>query len=340
MVIASACGSFGGDDALVAALEGGGGTDGPTPTDSAPLDAPSPNDGGAEAGFRWTVLATGFTDLAGVAATETSVYFTERTRGIVHEMAIGGGTVSEVQNTMGSPASIVVTSSDVFWGEFGGNKLSRRGLTGGAVTTVTRTSGKAPLAMATASDRIVVVALDSSSNGEIQQYQFDFASGPSVGNLTNPFDVAVQAEAIFWTESSLGRIFMGTVGTTNASPIVQNESDCQSIAADALGIYWTRPSLDVGPSAGLVRMSSPSGANVRSLATGQRVPMSLASDPTGVYWLTLDGTLRRSTRSEPIETLAGGFNAAFKDFHIQAIALTSKYVVWITNDGQVLRLAK
>lgn len=92
----------------------------------------------------------------------------------------------------------------------------------------------------------------------------------------------------------------------------------------------------------LVLVQRAHGSGGRSLAAGQKTPISLAADTSGVYWMNAgDGTIRRSTRDElPIYTVASGFNAAFTDLHVRAIALTSRYVVWITADEKVLRADK
>lgn len=118
---------------------------------------------------------------------------------------------------------------------------------------------------------------------------------------------------------------------------VVGESGCESIAADAQGVYWTRPH------DGLVRMMVPPQTSVRSIAVNQVAPMSIASDGSGVYWLTGDGKLQRSTRQVaevPPQTLAKGFTVAENGTRVRAIALSSKYVVWVTADGHVLRTEK
>jgi hypothetical protein len=152
----------------------------------------------------------------------------------------------------------------------------------------------------------------------------------------NPFDVAVQGSNVYWTESSGSRIGTVAIGQSNGTTLADGEADCQSIAADASGVYWARPD------GGLVRAMRTDAAGATDLATGETHPFSLAADDSGVYWLTTDGKLRRKRVDQelPPVVLAAGFAATFTTGYVHAIALTSRYVVWLTSDGRVLRIGK
>ena len=285
----------------------------------------------------FTELATGFTDLAGVTATETDVYFTELGPGNVSSVPLAGGSVGAIATATGTPGPIVIAGGFLFWADTGAGKLVRRALTGGPITTATPTPGKSPRAIAATADRLVVAAVGGASVGEIQQYDFAFSPGPSVAGVANPFDVALAGASIYWTESSGSRIGMGTIGGATNQELTLGEPGCESIAANAAGVYWTRPD------DGLVRMiSTMTGAGATTLAAMELAPMSVTVDDTDVYWLTGDGLLRRKTLGQelPPATLAKGFSSTFIDKRVRAIALTSQYVVWITTDGRVLRTTK
>lgn len=282
----------------------------------------------------FTVLVSGLTELSGIAATETDVYFTERNLGNVSSVPIGGGVPSTIAAGAGSPGPIVVAGGFLFWGDTGAAKLIRRTLSDGTLVTATPTPGKNPRAIAATADRLVVAAIGGASVGEIQQYAFDFNPGTSVAGVANPFDVAVAGASIYWTESSGARIGMGTIGGVANQDLALGEMGCESIAANAAGVYWTRPD------DGLVRMiSTMTGAGATTLAAKELAPMSVTVDDMDVYWLTGDGLLRRKTLGQelPPATLAKGFSSTFIDKRVRAIALTSQYVVWITTDGRVLR---
>lgn len=303
----------------------------PTPTDGAAETSTTEAGDGGALPADITVLAEGFVDLAGVVATETAVYFVERAPGIVHAVPLTGGTATNVATNAGTPSSIAVTGADLFWGDRGQGTLSRSPLAGGTAATATPSPGRAPAAIVATVDRIVVVALGNGDVGEIQQYGLDFSAGPAIGPQNNPYDVAVRGSDFFWTEGQTGTIWTATLGASLATQAATLESDCQSIAADASGLYWSRPS------EGMVRAKLGTSVTI-TLATAQKSPSSLAADASGVYWLTSDGKLRRSTRNElPLRTVAQGFSGGFSDPRIQALALTNDYVVWVTPDGKVLR---
>jgi hypothetical protein len=96
MAIALACSNSSGDASPTGADAAAAHGQEPPTNDGSSSDAPGPKDGG-DAGSTWTVLATAFRDLAGLAVTETTVYFTERARGIVHSMPIAGGLAADVR---------------------------------------------------------------------------------------------------------------------------------------------------------------------------------------------------------------------------------------------------
>ena len=279
-------------------------------------------------------LARGLVDLSGVAVTETTVFVAERTPGRVRSTPIGGGSIADVSTNAGAPTGLAVTTTDLFWCNFGGKELLRRPLAGGPIAS--HTTSTSPFQIAIAADRLVTATLDGLLGaGEIQQYTFDLNAGPSVGIATgNPYDVAALGTDFYWTESATGRIARGQTGlNTNKDLVASGESDCQSIAVDGAGVYWARPSN------GLIRMALT--GNASDLATNEVAPHSLAADGQALYWLTGDGQVRRSTHMDhKISTLATGYMTAFSDGRAQALAVTSKYVVWLTTDGRVMRVAK
>jgi hypothetical protein len=325
----ASCGSF----AAAEAPSGEGGADGPGASADGASEAAS-DDGGA--GSPIMVLAQGFADLAGITATESMVYFTERTAGNVRVVPLEGGAATSLKVTGGAPSGIVVAADQLFWVEYGQDRISRMPLLGGASTSFSPTPGKRSFNIAAAVDRVVTVAVGVDDIGEIQQYDFGFGIGPSVGGQQNPFDVAVAGNDVFWTESNAARVRRGHLGDASSTEIASGETDCESIAADALGVYWTRPL------PGLLR-TIPSGSSVaETIATGETGARSLATDGAALYWITDDGQIRKLGHGPrpSVETLASGFMAIADSSRLQTLALTSRYVVWLTADGRVLRHAK
>jgi hypothetical protein len=232
---------------------------------------------------------------------------------------------------------IAANGDNVFWADTILGELSSRPGAGGATPITVSTPTTHHVALAAAVDGIVLLSAGPPGlMGGLQQWAVSLAtSQPAIG-LSNPHDVTVAGTAIYWTESA--QVSKGAIGASTSSVVASGETGCESIAANAAGAYWTRPN------EGLVRSSVPVGGTVgaSSLAEKEVLPSSIAADDTDVYWLTGDGRLRRKTIGQelPPATLAKGFASAFAGTHVKAIALTSMYVVWITTDGRVLRVAK
>ena len=333
-----ACSAFSSDDS------GGGGGAEAGPDAPVIVDARAPDAG--ETGVSdaapnaWTVLATGFQDLQGIAATETDVFFVERARGIVHAVPIDGGSGQILPLSVGrSPSCIIAVQDGVVVGDYGKNELTYLPFPATGLAQTFPTSA-GPIALTAASPSQFLVVLRGTGNvGDIQAFNTPLVPGTVLRTgAANPYDVATNPMGVFWSESAGSAIWSGVIDNADASaPFAGGEDDCESVAADDQGVYWTRVQ------GGYVRAKATNVNGVVSVATNEAGPFSIASDGSGVYWLTTDGKLRRWTRSTEVQpaTIASGFAAAIgADRQVQAIALTTQYVVWLTTDGSVLRLKK
>ncbi len=307
------------------------------------VDAPAlPTDGAvAEAGSAAFTLGSGLGELGGVSATETHVYFTVRKApGIgapgVKRVPIGGGPVETiVSGGSGSTLGPVVALEPwLTWVDPGVGGLYRKRLAGGS--TSSRLLQNPPLvALAAVTDLVAVASAGGGAGGSVQTYDGALASAGTITGPSDPFDIAFGGISVWWTAPSAQQVGRGALVGPQAAPF-DGETDCQFIAADANGAYWTRPS------AGLVRAFVGQTGTLLTLAAMENAPSSLAVDDSGLYWLTGDGKLRRKRLDQelPPATLDQGFPSAFAGTHIRAIALTSSYVVWLTTDGSVLRMIK
>lgn len=302
-------------------------------------DALAPTDDAAEGGpsLEGVVLASGFVRLSGVAASESTVYFIDRAGGTTHAVPIAGGTVVKRLQGM-SPSSLAVgEDATIYWADSGQGMIGK--ISPGGQTSQLLVPGLRPVALALGVSPVVpalrMIVASKGATGTVKHFDGALADlGGTTATLVTPFDVAVVDGDVYWTDSSAGTIFKAAVmDSASGTALATSQPDCQSIAADVRGVYWARPG------AGLVQMRSP-GGNITPIGQNQAGPHSLAADDRGVYWMTRDGKIRRSARNEtPLAVVAQGFNGDFgADSYTQAIALTSKYVVWITSDGKVLRL--
>jgi hypothetical protein len=333
-----ACSSFDGDDDVATASDGGndGGLDALVAPADGSLDALTASDSTAPVPV---VLAGGFNNLQGIAATDSTVYVVSNSDGKVYSGPLAGGAFGEFASSGDAPSAIVVLEPDVIWSALSARMLHRKAIAGGGIATLTLPNNLSPGALAVAGPNLLAVAayVESTNQGDVLQFTRDFVLVATTGKgpFLTPFDVAVSGNVLWWTESGAQKIWSAGAGDAGANAILSSENDCQSIAADALGVYWARQVDSV------VRAALSSPTRTVDLATGEKLPFSLAADGLFVYWLTADGKLRRAERTGAMAvTLAEGFASPSSALRVQAIALTGKYIVWITSDGKVLRLEK
>lgn len=341
----AACSSFTGEAASAeAGLEGG--IEAASSPDAA--EVPKGADPDASPRTQARELASGFTDLTSVVASETTAYFVARAQGVIGQVALdGNGAVAQLYKAspLDSPSNTSLLGGSLYWVDRGNSLFGQLSIVAGGPDVRSVANGVKPVAIAagkgTGGVRMVIAGHSGSGegNGRLQQYKADSTLLLEIdGTYNGLFDVAVTGTHVWWTESGAGAVWEGTLDAQAASSPVSGETGCESIAADAQGVYWTRRS------DGLVRMLPPEAPPVAiTLAKSQMAPFSVTSDASGVYWLTSDGKLQRSNRQSsevPPQTIAKGFSTSFPDMHIRGIALTSKFIVWITSDGKILRADK
>jgi len=339
LVVPAACGSF--DASADPDADGGGASVDGGATEGAPIsdgsvpDAARPAEGSAPGQVK--VLASGYSQLRGIVATETDVYFIDQTTGGVHRVAIDG-TSMPVDLVMGrGPSSLALADGQLFWTNLPTMSVESVAITGGAVVTSPPSAADHLASMIAASGALVFALVpgenDGGANGEIRQYASATLSPISgtISPLVNPFALAASGTSIYWTEGGPSSAVASAIAGSSMRKLLFTEDDAELIAADGAGIYWTVPSM------GLVRASI-GGAPAITIASGEDHPAGLASDGTYVYWQTSNNQLRRTGH------IAGGTSSSFAEgfvalteMHTSSIAVTSTYVVWLTGDGQVLR---
>jgi sugar lactone lactonase YvrE len=329
---ALACGSFSGDvHDNVDPLDGG--ADGTAPSEAG-TDGTSPPVDGAPA-TSTVVLAKGYMSLSAIVATDATVYFVDQATGAVHSTSIDGGTVTTLSPGGGAPTSLALVGNELFWNDGGMQKLNRMSTAGGTVTSISYVAGKIPKVVAGGPPGLVVLTENGNALGDVQQYDLTYVPKSSVASRPNPYSVAIQGSDIYWTESAGQTVAKGHFGDATRTVVSSSaeDSDAESIAADAKGVYWACPGQKS------VRASL-GGAPAKTLATGEDTPTSVAADGTSVYWISAPGKVRRFRAvDQPIVTVAEGFVSLAK-LNFRALAVTSKYVVWLTDDGNVLRAEK
>jgi hypothetical protein len=278
-------------------------------------------------------LATGRGDLTGIAATEKAVYFIEAAKTAVSTVPIEGGAVTNAVTTSGVPSAIVALGPFLFWADPSG-KVSR-GSPPDPPLTAQGGPGAVAFALAAVPDQVVVLWRSSPPIVEtVEQYDLGFTPVGSISGVGDAYDIALAPGTMYWTDAT-GGVTTAPFGGS-ATKVSSVEPGCESIAANPAGAFWTRPK------DGLVRFYSTATSTTGTLTAGESSPSSIESDIDDVYWLTGDGKVRRKRLGQelPPATVASGFASAWAGKHVRAIAITSKYVVWITTDGRVLRTDK
>ena len=336
-----ACGAFSASESAPDPSGDGGGQDGTTndapgaTTDGGMLAADASD--GSSPPLLPVVLASGFATLSSIAATETAVYFVDQQSGDIDMVPlVAGGTVQTLVPTGASPHTIAIANGQLYWSDFGQGTLSRASLTTPVPSLTSVKAGYKPVSIAASAAGVVALLTNTTAPLDGQVVQYDFMlneTGVAVAGQSNPFEAVLFGDQIFWTESAGHRVRRGLFGMTTNDVWSENQVDSETIAADQNGVYWS-----AGPN---VRMSpAAAGSPVLDVSTTEGTPTSLASDGSSVYWLTQD-SLRRWNRvpgSAPTTLATGAFGLVSSQF--RGIAVTTSYVVWITGDGKVMRLAK
>ena len=323
--ILAACGSYGASDDGTAPPTDGGSLDGTT-ADGTPIVADAASESAPDGGRQVVVLATNQTGAFAIAANDSDAYWSDNDIGEIRTVPIAGGTTRALYTYGGSPTNLTVDSQgSVMWGDQGNAaKTGLRRISGGGVAVLLTNPVGSFASFADGTTAVV-----TSKNAFLTVYGADGGAGTAFGPYGSPVDVIRDGTTAVWTASADQQLWKLESGV--ASMIVDSESDCQQLATNADGIYWTRP-FD-----GLIRKLD--RANDKStIADKQQEAYGIAADASGVYWLTTDGAVRHWSQSTGVVTLAAGQPAAIDPtlrVRAHALATTSSFVVWLT--GQDVR---
>lgn len=284
-------------------------------------------------------LANGLTGLAGIVADDTSAYVSTAS-GVVRVPLAGGATTPLGMTAAAPTGPIALASGVLFWSTVDTKTIIRSDASGSTITTFPLPLGIVPSALAAVAggtDRLSLLSKGVAGGPDsIHQYTFELVETAAFQASTPTGDLAVHEGSAYWTEPGPGKVSF--IGPSAVGPVelAGAELGCDAIAADGAGVYWTRPG------EGLVRAFTSTNGAIRDLSSTETAPSSIVADENGIYWLDANGTLRRKRVDQelPPATLASGFMSAWANTHVHALAVTTKYAVWITNDGRVLRADK
>ncbi len=293
-----------------------------------------------------TVLAKGYAALSSITASETTVYFVEPSTKTIHQVPLDGSASAQsfYKRIDTTPFSALHFGERLYWTSEDKKVVGTLSLSGSPTNTEVSQDGIVTSSIYAGSTIIgyqLILLGKKEVKGVARLYKTLSNDRTDVELFSaNPRNATVAGTEIYWTDTLSKSVSHIAPSDNSGGTVAGDEPGCDAIAADGLGVYWTRTDGNVR----MLALPLTAGSEPTTLAINQNGPSSIVADATGVYWLTRDGKLQRFDRvisdALPPRPFAEGFASNFASDDIRAIALTSKYVVWITSDGKVLRRAK
>jgi hypothetical protein len=329
----------------IAACGEGSGTPAPTPRDAA-VDASdaSASDGGVTPAAP-TLLAAGVDTPLGLAADEATAFWT------ASGTQPGTGSLQSVRIEGGSPTTLLARQQSPFGLALGPNTLFFTTAGDGAVWSL-GIGSTAPVQVATAQPTVNEIRI--APNGDL--YWANAGSrGTPTGSIARvdasgaismiataqgfPYDLAVDAEGVYWANLEEGTIMRAPLAGGPARVLAANEDLPLGLAVDAATIYWgTRL-------AGLRRAAKVGGGTATTIAPSRLPVNAVAIDGSTLFWTS--GRLRRDGVADGVVMrmeLPDGTTSvvATGQDDPRSLALTSRYVLWTnagstSNSGSVMR---
>jgi streptogramin lyase len=145
----------------------------------------------------------------------------------------------------------------------------------------------AGLALAVGGGALYVANLATAANGG----QIIRVTLPSttdrLPNRESPFEIAADADSIYWTERGSGGVIRATLALGNPTSIAVGQTQPYGIALDDQYVYWTNEGTN-----DVLRVPKAGGARTQ-IAGAQATPHGIVVDSSLVYWANQsDGTIK------------------------------------------------
>lgn len=220
---------------------------------------------------------------AAIVATPQGVYWvTSGSSGAVYRLAYGATSPTTLAAGLAYPDDLVVTPFYAFIAL--ATSIVRNSPPGGVVTPVA-SGQQSPKGLSTDGPRIYWGTADgkvmsaSSSGSDVRT----LATG-----LTTPWDIAVDASAVYVAERTSRRIAKLPKSGSSVVPtyLASAETDIMSVAVSGGFVYW-------GTSGGVVARVATRGGTVQTVARDQKDPTSLTPMSDGIVWYSATGAIMR-----------------------------------------------
>ena len=237
-----------------------------------------------------------------------SIYWIDMTSGDLYH-SIGAeveSLVSGIQNATG--LAVDTTAGKIYWTEQTGRdigKVKRANLNGSNVRTLARLRS-VPSGIAV--DSVGKKLYWANSRGRIQRANLNGQQIQTlIQNLDYPSNIALDIAGgkLYWTERSK-HIRCVNLDDWKVQSVASSLGRVGSIAVFADKLYWTEQTSE---KRGKIRRADLNSLNVRTLATLQSVPISIAVDPAEhkLYWTNSRGKIQRANlKGKRIQTLVTG----------------------------------
>jgi hypothetical protein len=205
--------------------------------------------------------------------------------GVMRRAPVGGGPIVDLTP---APAAreIVVGQSFIWWTREPDDiqRIPLAGLDDGGVPDLLSAN---LLSNGLASDGAHIYWCNR-QDGYVKKGDLDLSNETALGNGDVPWDVAVDATNIYWTERSsvpgLGRVMRASkVDGSDTAVIADTQGGPTGIAIDTTTAYWANTD------EGTIYKAPLAGGAVTLLAGGQEQPVNVAVDATHVYWANTAG---------------------------------------------------
>jgi hypothetical protein len=171
-----------------------------------------------------------------------TLYFTDTKAGSVRKIPIAGGTASDVVTGQMQPYSLVVDSTNAYFGNLGDMTLKLASLTTGSAKTITTETTAATHGLA-----LNGTTLFYSDSHDLDSVTAAEASTPIVlgvgddGGKGLPTEIAVDATNVYYTDqNAAGVLRRPQVGMSDAIPMAGSQGDIvlTAIAVQTGTVYW------------------------------------------------------------------------------------------------------
>jgi hypothetical protein len=281
------------------------------------------------------VLVAMDTQVKGLAADESGVYWTEQGIGDIKRANVDGSGVTTLFDGNQAPALLALDDTFVYWTEPNAGLVSavRKDAVHGARVSLSGFNDVSAIAVSQGE-----VFFHVRLTGAVQRAPIALGTSTLVTTQTGAQVVRLAADSQF--------VYLGTTGpsdrvrrapraTVSGAPVdltAKGASDFREFAIDATRVYTAGGVDGVVVSEKIDGTGSPI-----THASAEATPSCVAVDDAYVYWADLaSGLVRRTTKAAggAVETLATGQAQPF------AIAVNSRAVYWLNTNGAVMTIRK